>query len=108
MDEVFAYHGYTGAKRTYTKGGGKVNELYMFDTRENNQDVLYMMSKKKSEFGAVYYDVVRLCEGKAKAFVLGEDGAKTAKGLSIVNLYESTVANFAVAQDFEARNDLIN
>ena len=108
MDEVFAYQGYTGAKRTYTKGGGKVNELYMFDTRENNKDVLYMMSKKRSEFGAVYYDIVRLCEGKARGFVLGEDGAKTAKGCEIINLYESTVANFAVAQDFEARCDLIN
>ena len=108
MDEVFAYHGYTGAKRIYTKGGGKVNELYMFDTKEDKQDVLYMVSKKKSEFGSVYYDVVRLCEGKARGFVLGEDGAKTEKGREIIGLYESTVANFSAAQDFEARNDLIN
>ena len=107
MDEIFAYGGYTGAKRTYTKGGGKVNEIYMFDTREDNKDVLYMMSKKKSEFGSTYYDVVRLCQGKANGFVIGEDGAKTAKGRAIIDLFESTVANFNAAQEVEAQSGII-
>lgn len=107
MDEIFAYGGSTGAKRTYSKGGGKVNELYMFDTREEGKDVLYMMSKKKSEFGSVYYDVVRLCQGKANGFVIGEDGARTAKGRAIINLFESTVENFTVAQEIEGQSDCI-
>ena len=107
MDEIFAYRGCTGAKRTYTKGGGKVNEIYMFDTTEEGKSVLYMMAKKRSEFGSTYYDVVRLCQGKANGFVIGEDGAKTAKGRAIIDLFESTVANFAVAQEVEGQSDCI-
>lgn len=107
MDEIFAFRGYTGAKRTYSKGGKTVNEIYMCDTREENKDVLYMISQKMSDFGSTYYDVVRLCQGKATGFVVDGAGPKTEKQRGLIDLFKSTKANFETAQEFEGQGDYI-
>lgn len=102
LEEIFAYGGTTGAKRTFkTKGSEETKEVYYYDTTENGKDVFYMASQGKTDLGVYYYEFVRLEDGKTTGFVVQDKDPKlmTKEEQKLVKAFREAVINFDMAKE---------